>query len=151
MSSNFLLFWFYLSSSYYLFKSNNYIITTIIIVLLSLLWLLLLQMLFWLILQAQLFLRNQVGESSKQGIKATWSTLIHHVKWWISCFRGIYRALEASEAGLFLILLKGLRPLYNVTRSSVLVAVGVLYLPLHFIITVIIIVVIIVSLSYYAW
>ena len=47
-----------------------------------------------------------------------------------------------SEAGLFLILLKNLRPLCNVTRSSVLVAVGVLYLPLHFIIIVIIIVVV---------
>ena len=49
-----------------------------------------------------------------------------------------------SEAGLFLILLKGLRPLCNVTRSSVLVAAGELYLPLYFIIIVIIIVVIVV-------
>ena len=130
-----------MSSSYYLFKCNNFIITTIILVLLSLLWLLLLQFLFWLILLVQLFLRNQVPESSKQGIQATWSTLIHHVKWWISHFRGIYRALTASEAGLFLILLKGLRPLCNATRSSVLVAVGVLYLPLHFIIIVIIIII----------
>ena len=129
-----------MSSSYYLFKSNNYIITTIIIVLLSLLWLLLLQLLFWLILPVELFLRNQVGESSKQGIQAAWSTPIHHVKWWISRFRGIYRALAASEVGLFLILLKNLRPLCNVTRSSVLVIVGVLYLPLHFIVIVIIVV-----------
>ena len=37
-------------------------------------------------------------------------------------------------------------PLCNVTRSSVLVAVGVLYLPLHFIIIVIIIVVVIIVL-----
>ena len=44
-----------------------------------------------------------------------------------------------SEAELFLILLKGLRPLCNVTRSSVLVVAGVLYLPLHFIIIVTII------------
>ena len=146
MSSNFLLFKFYLSSSYYLFKSNNYIITTIIIVLLSLLWLLLLQLLFWLILPVELFLRNQVGESSKQGIQAAWSTPIHHVKWWISRFRGTYRALAASEAGLFLILLKDLRPLCNVTRSSVLVAVVVLYLLLHFIIIVIIIVVVVIVL-----
>ena len=130
-----------MSSSYYLFKSNNYIITTIIIVLLSLLWLLLLQLLFWLILPVELFLRNQVGESSKQGIQAAWSTPIHHVKWWISRFRGIYRALTAPEAGLFLILLKGLWPLCNVTRSSVLVAGCVFYLPLHFIIIVIIIIV----------
>ena len=133
-----------MSSSYYLFKSNNYIITTIIIVLLSLLWLLLLQLLFWLILPVELFLRNQVGESSKQGIQAAWSTPIHHVKWWISRFRGIYRALAASEVGLFLILLKGLRPLCNVTRSSVLVAVGVLYLPLHFVIVIIVVNVVVV-------
>ena len=43
-----------------------------------------------------------------------------------------------------MILLKGLRTLCNVTRNSVLVAVGVLYLPLHFIIIVIIIVVVVV-------
>ena len=130
-----------MSSSYYLFKSNNYVITTVIIVLLSLLWLLL-QLLFWLILPVQLFLRNKVGESSKQGIQAAWSTPIHHVKWWISRFRGIYQALKVSEAGLFLILLKSLRPLCNVTRSSALVAVGVLPLPLHFNIVIIIVVVV---------
>ena len=127
-----------MSFSYYLFKSNNCIITTIIVLLSLLLLLLLLQLLFWLILPVQLFLRKQVGETPKQGFKAAWSTPIHHVNWWISRFRGIYRALAASEAGLFLILLKGLRPLCNVTRSSVLVAVGVLYLPLHFIIIIII-------------
>ena len=43
-----------------------------------------------------------------------------------------------------MILLKGLRPLSNVTRSSVLVAVGVLYLLLHFIIIIVIIIIIIV-------
>ena len=118
------------------------LLITTIIVLLSLLWFLLLQLLFWLILPLQLFLRNQVGESSKKGIQAAWSTPIHHVKWWISHFRGIYRALAASEAGLFLILLKCVQPLCNVTRSSVLVAVGVLYLPQHFIIIVIIIIVV---------
>ena len=48
-----------------------------------------------------------------------------------------------SEVGLFLMLLKSLWPLCNVTRSSVLVAVGVLPLPLHFIIIVIIIVVVV--------
>ena len=58
----------------------------------------------------------------------------------------MYKALAVSEVGLFLILLKGLRPLCNVTRSSALVAVGVLYLPQHFIIIAIIIVVIIVLL-----
>ena len=101
-------------------------------------------MLFWLILLVQLFLRNQVGKSSKQGIQTAWSTPIHPIKWWISRFRDIYRALATSEAGLFLILLKGLQPLCNVTRSSMLVAVGVLYLALHFIIIVIIIIIIIV-------
>ena len=48
--------------------------------------------------------------------------------------------------GFFFILLKGLRPLRNVTRSSVLVDVGVLYLPLHFVIIVIIVVVVIIVL-----
>ena len=98
---------------------------------------------FWLILPVQLFLRNQVRQSSKQGIQATLSTPIHHVKWTISRFRGIYRALAASEAGFLLILLKGLQQLYNVPRSSVLVAEGVLYLPLHFIIIAIIIIVVV--------
>ena len=93
-------------------------------------------MLSWLILPLQLFLRNQVGESSKQGIQAVWSTLIHHFKWLITRFRGVYRTLTLSERELFLILLKGPRPLYNVTRSSVLVA-----LPLYFIIIVIIVVI----------
>ena len=51
-----------------------------------------------------------------------------------------------SEVGLFLILLKGLQPLCNVTRSSALVAVGVLYLPLHFIIIATIFVVVIIAL-----
>ena len=104
----------------------------------------LLQLLFWLILPVQLFLGNQVGESSKQGIQTAWSTPIHHVKWWISRFRGIYRALAASETGLCLILLKDLRPWCNVTRSSLLAAVGVLYLALHLIILVIIIIIVVV-------
>ena len=104
----------------------------------------LLQLLFWLILPVELFLGNQVGESSKQGIQTAWSTPIHHVKWWISRFRGIYRALAASETGLCLILLKDLRPWCNVTRSSLLAAVGVLYLALHLIIIVIIIIIVVV-------
>ena len=45
-----------------------------------------------------------------------------------------------------MILLKGLRTLCNVARSSVLVAVGVLYLPLHFIIVIIIIVAVVVTI-----
>ena len=105
-------------------------------------------MLFWLILPLQLFLRNQVGKSSKKRVQAAWSPTIHHVKWWISRFRGIYRALIASDGVLFLILLKGFRSLCNVTRSSVLVAVGALYLPLHFIIIVIIIIVVIIDSTF---
>ena len=55
--------------------------------------------------------------------------------------------IEPSQRlSLFLILLKGLRPLCNIRRSSVLFAVGVLYLPLHFNIIVIIIVVVIIAL-----
>ena len=42
--------------------------------------LLLLLQLCLLILPLWVFLRNQVGESSKQGIQAAWSTPIHHVK-----------------------------------------------------------------------
>ena len=45
---------------------------------------------------------------------------------------------------LFLILLKGFWPLYNVKRSSVLVVVELLCLPLHFILPIIIIIIIIV-------
>ena len=45
---------------------------------------------------------------------------------------------------LFLKLLKGFLTLRNVTRSSVLVVVGVLYLPLHFIIIVIVVIAIII-------
>ena len=94
-------------------------------------------------LPLQLFLRNQVGESSKQGIQTARSTPIHHVKWWISVSEA-YIVLVSSEGELFLTLLKGLWPLCNATRSSVLVILGVLYLPLHFIIFVIFIIIIII-------
>ena len=86
------------------------------------------------------------GESSKQGIQVAWSTPIHHVKWWISRFRGIYRVLAASEGELFLISLNGFWPLCYVTRSLVLVVAGVLYLPLHFIIINIAIIIIIINI-----
>ena len=72
----------------------------------------------------QLFLTNQVRESFKQGIQAAWSAPIHHVKLWISRFRGVYRDLTASGRELFLILLKGFRPFCNVTRSSVVGCCG---------------------------
>ena len=49
------------------------------------------------------FLRNQVGETFKQGIQAAWPTPIYHVKWWISHLRGVYRTLTASEMELFFI------------------------------------------------
>ena len=101
-------------------------------------------MLFWLILTLQLFLRNQVRENSKQGIQVAWSTPIHHIKWWIIRFRGLHRALVASDGGLFLILIKGFQSLFNVTRSSVLAVVGVLYLSLHFIVIIIIILIVII-------
>ena len=42
--------------------------------------LLLLLQLCLLILPLWFFLRNQVGESSKQGIQAAWSTSIHHIR-----------------------------------------------------------------------
>ena len=45
---------------------------------------------------------------------------------------------------LFLILLKGFWPLYDVKRSSVLVVVELLCLPLHFILPIIIIITIII-------
>ena len=67
---------------------------------------------------------------------------IYHINWWISHFRGIYWTLTASEMELFLILLKGFWPLYNVKRSSVLVVVELLCLPLHFILPIIIIIVV---------
>ena len=100
-------------------------------------------MLCWLILPLQLFLRNQVGESSKEGIQTAWSTLIYHINSWISRFRGVCRSLTASEGKLFLILLKNFQSLFNITRSFVLVVVDILYLPLHFIIVVVIIVIMI--------
>ena len=119
-------------------------LTLLLLLLLSLLLLLLLLLLLcWLILPLQLFLKNLVGESCKEGTQATWSTPIHHSKLWIRRFRDV--SLSTSEGELFLILLEGFRPWCNVTRSSVLVVVGVLCLPLHFIIIAILIIVIFIS------
>ena len=70
-------------------------------------------------------------------------------------FQSVYKTLKASQVELFLILLKGFQPLHNVTRSSVLIVVGVSYLPLHFVmivtiiiitITIIIIIIIIITI-----
>ena len=65
--------------------------------------LLLLLQLYLLILPLWVFLRNQVGESSKQGIQAGWSTPIYHVKWWKSRFRGAFRTHTASELSVILV------------------------------------------------
>ena len=102
-----------------------------------------LQGIVMLILPLWVFLRSHMRESSKQGIQAAWSTPIHYVKWWISHFRGVYSTLTACEVELFLILVKGLWPLYNVIRSSVLIAVRVLFLSPCFIIIIIIVIFII--------
>ena len=90
-------------------------------------------------------MRNQEGQSPKQGIQATWSVLIHLVKWWISCFRVLHRTHAASRVDLFLMLVSGFWPLYNVTRRSVWIAVSVPDLLLHF--TIIIIIIIIITRS----
>ena len=107
----------FFSSSYYLFKSNCHIITiisTIVIVVFINIMLINITVIG--------VLEKSSWESSKRGIQAAWSTPNHLVKWWISCFRGVYRTLIASEMELFLILIKGFRQLNNVTRSPVLVA-----------------------------
>ena len=90
---------------------------------------------FWLILLLRIFLRNQVGESSKQVIQAAWPTPTHHLQWWISHFRGICRASEGGDrgAGTFSYYLKAFDH-YVMSQGAVLVVMGVLYLPLHFII-----------------
>ena len=106
---------------------------------LFLLLLLLFSFLSFFILSSFFSFIQLVGESSKQGIQVAWSTPIHHITRWRSPFRGVYRTLTASEGELFLTLLKGFWSLCYVTRSFALVVVGVLYLPLHFIIFVIII------------
>ena len=128
---------FFCVSSYCLSQSSNHVL------LLLLLLLLLLQL--WclrLILPLQASLQNQVGEISKQSIRAARSTLIHQVKWWVSRFRDIYRTYKASlEMELLLILVNGFHPLCNVPKNSVLIVVmRVLDLPLHFVIVIIIII-----------
>ena len=90
-----------------------------------------------------MFLRNQVGQSSKQGIQAPWSTPINYLKRLIGRFRGACRTNAVSEVELF-VLLATFRLLY-VTESSVLGAVRDLHVFRHsIIITVIIIIIIII-------
>ena len=127
------------------FSSFHLPTTYLSLVITLLLLLLLLLQLCLLILPLWVFLRNQVGESSKQGIQAAWSTPIHHVKWWISRFRSVCRTYAASEVELFVIL-AAFGPLY-VTESSILGAVRVLHVFRHFIIIFIIIVIIVVVIT----
>ena len=128
----FLFFFFsFLSSSYYL-QFPFFLLFFQLSIYFSLVIILLLQI-CWLILPLQVFLRNHVGKNSKQEIQVAWSTLIHHVKWWISYFRGAYRTHTTSEMELFVILVCGFQQIY-VTESLVLVLVGILDVPLHFII-----------------
>ena len=81
-------------------------------------------------------------ESSKQGIQAAWSNPIHHIKWWISRFRGVYRSLTASGGSSFYCYLKAFYHSVMSQGAVLLAVVGILYLPLNFIIIVIIIVII---------
>ena len=100
-------------------------------------------MLCSLILPLQLFLRNQLGESSKQEIQAPWSTPIHHVKWWISRFRGVYRTITASYGRSFWFYLKAFGH-FVISQEVRFGCCGVLYMLLHFIIFVIFIIIIII-------
>ena len=107
-------YFFYLPTSY---------LSLVVILLLLLLQLCLLILPLW------VFLRNELGESSKQGIQAAWSTPIHHVKWWISRLRGAYRTHAASEVEFF-VTLAAFGLLY-VTENSVLGAVRVLHVSFY--------------------
>ena len=103
----FCLFYIYLSlcCCCYFFPSFSpffHLPTTYLSLVITLLLLLL--QLCLLILPLWVFLRSQVGESSKQGIQATWSTPIHQVRWWISRSRGAYKTHAVSEFELFVIL-----------------------------------------------
>ena len=71
----FLYFCFFCCCCVFLFPLPTSYLTLVITLLLLLLQLCLL------ILPLRVFLRNQAGESSKQGIQAAWSTPIPHVKW----------------------------------------------------------------------
>ena len=111
---SFFLIFFYLPTTY---------LSLVVILLLLLLQLCLLILPLW------VFLRNELGESSKQGIQAAWSTPIHHVKWWISRLRGAYRTHAASEVEFF-VTLAAFGLLY-VTENSVLGAVRILHVSFY--------------------
>ena len=64
---------------FFLFIYLSIIYLSLVIILL----LLLLLQLYWLILSLQVFLRNEVWQSSKQGIQTVCPNSINHVKWWI--------------------------------------------------------------------
>ena len=122
-----LLFFFLLFPFFYLPTTYCSLVITLLLLLLQL---------CLLILPLWLFLRNQVGESSKQRNQAAWSTPI---KWWLSCFRGAYMTPAVSEVELFGILVPF--GLLYVTKSSVLGAVRVLNEFRHFIIIIVVIII----------
>ena len=90
----FLLSFFSVFFPYYLPTTYLSLVITLLLLLLQL---------FSLLLPMQVFLRNQVVESSKQEIQASWSIPIHHIKWWIRRFGRACRTLAASEK-LFVVL-----------------------------------------------
>ena len=124
------LFFSFFFSSYYLLKPTDFLFFHPPTIYLSLIVILLISTIVIVVfINIMLINITVIGvleklrrESFKRGIQAAWSTPNHLVKWWISCFRGVYRTLITSEMELFLILIKGFRPLKNVTRSPVLVA-----------------------------
>ena len=69
-------------------------------------------------------------------------------KWWISRFRGVYRDLIASRGSSFWYYLKVFGHSVMSQGAPLLVVVGVLYLPLHFIIIVIITITFIVNIIF---
>ena len=128
----FLFFFLFLSIS--LFKPSNYIITIIIIVVVVVIIIIIIIITIMLInITVTVTLEKSNGlKSSKQRIWMAWSTPINQVKWQISPFRGTYRTYITSETELFVILVNSFRPLYNVTKSLLLVVLGVLDLTLNF-------------------
>ena len=147
MKVSFPSFSFFFSYSYYLslailavYLLTNYLSLTIIIVLLLQLLLSMLLLLLSIIIIVMLININipVILEKSSGGeFQARNSSSMVYP--YISCYvmnKSFQRHIQSPQSisgELFLILLKGFRSLCNVTRSSVLVVVGVLYMPLHFV------------------
>ena len=93
--SSFLLF----SSSYYLCKPSNYLITIIIR-----------------IIFINFTIRGVLEKSSRRDFKEVKELKWHDLPLFIH-FRGAYRTHAASEVELFVILVSGFWPLYNVTGN----------------------------------